>query len=294
MATAAAQVASQESCAIVECMRMTKGSAATKRAAAATCLFAAVACQPDVQPVNESNEVAEAEPAAPFPTAERPLDRSAVLTAAAKAGSAAALDEDDATEQRDLDGKMFEVRIRFGCAAGGPAAAAGSAKPGPFNVRFSDADRTLRLRATPDLTASNLAVATIAGEAIEHVEGFWMRRPWLLASGCPANSGKASASEASGLRVGIAEFSTSADARTDRRDGRPYEATKVLKWGALPSRQGYDLVLSGRLRKLTNGRVVSCRVVGPDVPPECIVSAHFDRVRVQTPDGKSTLGDWSR
>ena len=71
------------------------------------------------------------------------------------------------------------------------------------------------------------------------------------------------------------------------------DAVKVLEDGALPSRQGYDLVLSGRLKKLPDGRVIACRALGVEAPPECVISAQFDRVRIQTPDGKSTLGEWS-
>ena len=209
--------------------------------------------------------------------------------AAARAGSAAALGQNDLNEQRQLDGKTFEIRIRFGCAT----STAGTPKAGPFNVRFDTDDRTLRVRAAPDLTRETPQVAM---PGVEHVEGFWMRRPWLLTPGCPASASVPGTPDSPVLeqRVGIAQFSTSADARTGRRDDRPYEATKVLEEGALPSRQGYDLVLSGRLKRYPDGRVIICRILGAEVPPECVISAQFDRVRIQTPDGKSTLGDWSR
>lgn len=252
-------------------------------------MLALAACQPDAGPVaNEKEDLVEAS-APTLPMVEPPLDRSALLLAAAKAGSAAALGQSDLTEQRSLDGKTFEIRIRFGCAAVG----AGTSNAGPFNVRFDPADRTLRVRAAPDLTRDT---PPVAADGIEHVEGFWMRRPWLLTPGCPKGppaSGRAAAS-ISEQRVGIAQLSTAADARTARRDDRPYEATKVLEKGATPSKLGYDLVLSGRLRKYPDGRVIACRLLGAEVPPECVISAQFDRVRIQTPDGQATLGDWAR
>ena len=257
------------------------------------CLLGTAACQP-ADPgtdTNEQNVAEDAAPALPLPVAEKPLDRSALLIAAAKAGSATALGADDLADQRDLDGKTFEVKIRFGCVS--DADQADQKKTGPFNVRFDPKDRTLRVRAAPDLT---LDTPQVALEGVEHVEGFWMRRPWLLAPGCPRGS-PASDGDAPAKfeqRVGIAQLSTSADDRTVRRDGRPYEATKVLEEGALPSARGYDLVLSGRVKKLPDGRVIACRVSGIDAPPECVISAQFDRVRIQTPDGKTTLGDWRR
>jgi hypothetical protein len=262
------------------------------------CLIAVAGCQRRAEPsVNEQNDVVDEAPAPSLPSAERPLDRSALLFASTKAASAAVLGQDDLNAQRDLDGKTFEIRIRFGCSTAAVSTAATAApKPGPFNVRFDSVSRTLRVRAMPDLTRDNLHVAAIAGSGVEHVEGFWMRRPWLLTPGCPARtspSGEEPTSAASDQRVGIAQFSTAGDARTGRRDGRPYEATKVLEEGALPSRLGYDLVLSGRLKKLPDGRVIACLALGLEVPPECVISAQFDRVRIQTPDGKSTLGEWS-
>ena len=87
------------------------------------------------------------------------MNRSAVLQAVAKAASAAALGRDDAAEQRSLDGDRFEVRIRFGCAVAGGAAAPAK---GPFNVRFDEKERTLRLRATPDLDHADALCAPAA------------------------------------------------------------------------------------------------------------------------------------
>jgi hypothetical protein len=158
--------------------------------------------------------------------------------------------------------------------------------------------------------------AAIAGDAFEAAEGFWVPRPWLLQPGCPvvppptapaqpaeAGTAKNPPSEAAKAkvapqpvaqqRVGIAQFFSDTDSRTLRRDGRPYEATKVLEIGQAPSAQGYDLVLSGRLKRLPNGRVIRCRVERPDLPPQCIVSASFDRVWIERPDTKESLAEWN-
>lgn len=235
------------------------------------------------------------------------MDRAGLLAAVAKAQSAAALGQDDGTEQRRLDGRRFEVRIRFGC----PMRTQRDGQP--FTLRFSDEDRMLRVRAAPDLTLADPVVAELAGKAIEAVEGFWIPRPWLLADGCPVGRpppiqptgpkneaapeeiGTRDAPEGrTDLRVGIAQFFTAADARTARRDSRAYEATKELGENERPSPQGYNFILSGRLRQLSAGRVIPCRVVSPDLPPECVVSAVFDRVWVAAPGSKDVLAEWGR
>ena len=147
----------------------------------------------------------------------------------------------------------------------------------------------MRVRATPDLTRENAQAVVAAGA--DAVEGFWMRRPWLLATGCPSGHSPLSTQTASEQRVGIAQ-AFAVGQQDGRRNGQPYEAAKVLPAGAEPSRQGYDLVVSGKLRKLQDGRVIACRVMSADVPPECIVSAQFDRVRIETPDAKTVVADW--
>lgn len=253
------------------------------------------ACQPGQetkQPASEpANGVAER---SPLPLAEPPMDRAGLLDAVAVAASAAALGLGKPAPQQALDGRRFEVRIRFACAGPqGPAAAAG-----PFKLRFNQDDRTLRVRAEPDLTNDDAWIAALAGRPVEAVEGFWMYRPWLRADGCPVSSPDAPAAEAGprplpGQRVGIAQFFTDTDPRTARRDGRAFEATTLLEGDERPSAQGYNLVLSGRLRQLPGGRVIHCRATGRDSPPECVVSAQFDRVRIERPDSRQVLAEWA-
>ncbi len=283
-----------------------------------------VACRQQPENQTVENEVGNEVNSLPsLPIAEPPMNRSAMLLAVAKVASAVALGRDGVAEQRGLDGKRFEVRIRFGCVGpSGPASAAG-----PFNVRFDEEERTLRIRATPDLSQTDPRVAALGGEAVEAVEGFWMYRPWLFEAGCPAPppappapTEAASESErpttavatavepeeqprtaapptaappTAGQRVGIAHFFTKTDSRAGRRDSRAYEATKVLPEGRQPSRAGYDLVLSGRLATVSGGKVINCRIQGPNIPPECIVSTEFDRVRIETPGTKEVVAEWS-
>ena len=268
-------------------------------------------------------------PLPPLPVAEPPIGREALLLAAARAASAAALGRNDAARQRELDGKRFEARIRFGC----PASRSVTEQGGRFEVRFDEENRTLRLRAAPDLSLNDEVIAGLSSETVEAVEGFWIQRPWLLADGCPrvpqppqdarqaeapgrasdGEDGAASrpqererpgsrtaedvkqgpvAPSISDRRIGIARFFTDADSRTGRRDHRAYEATKVLKEGEQPSAEGYNLVLSGRLRAQPLGRVISCTMASIDAPPQCVVSAEFGRVWIEQPGSKQVVAEW--
>lgn len=251
----------------------------------------------------------ESKPALPLPIAEPPLGREQLILAVVKAASAAALGQNDTEQQRSLEGSRFEVRLRFGCSAF-KAFRPGS---GSFDVRFDQEERTLRISAAPDLTLKNAKIAEFSGPEVEAVEGFWLPHPWLLTEGCPpaalqpATDNQAtkadqradpSADAASSpvasptQQIGIAQFFTEVDSRTSRRERRPYAVTKVLADDEQPSLEGYNLVLSGRLRPI-QGKVINCRSNAPDRPPDCVVSAQFDRVFIERPDNKGVLGEWT-
>ena len=305
------RVAHSRWCAIGELMRK---MGQLKRTATIAFLSMAIGCQPE--PMNDevqNRSENTVSPLPPLPVVEPPLDRVTLLLAVAKASSAAALGRDDAADQRTLDGKTFEVRIRFGCQN---LSIELPAEAGPFGVRYDASDRTLRLRASPDVTMDDARVKKLADSSIEAVEGFWMRRPWLLTDGCPAvptssapktaepgknpspgqtdTSAEAISAPQTSQRVGLAQFYSEADPRTSRRGDRPYETTKVLSEKEQPSAAGYNLVLSGRLREFTTGRVILCRNESTNEPPECLVSVDFDRVWLEKPGSREVLAEWAR
>lgn len=245
-----------------------------------------------------------------LPVAVPPLDREALLIAVMRATTAAALGRDDAPAQRELEGKRFDLRIRFGC--DGPTDA-----QQPLGWRFDALTRTLRLSARPDVAGNDPLVAAVTGQdGIEEVEGFWIPRPWLLSAACPAVTPQpAPAGESrpdeeepedretapappgpamTDQRIAIAQFFTGDDARTGRQTGRAYEAVVVLNEGTAPSGQGYDLVLSGRLQSLPGGRVIGCAAAAGGQRPNCIISAHIDEARMERPDDGTVLARWGR
>jgi len=242
--------------------------------------------------------VSSASPDLTLPVAEPPLDREALLMAVAYASSDFAAGNDDTERQRQLDGRPFEVRLRFGC----PGDQAGARQ-----WSFDQQERVLRIRVEPQISGSTPLLATLGLDEFEAAEGFWVNRPWLLQPGCPAPrpaagpkaDAPASVANTAGEQersaalpmIGIAQFYTDEDSRTLRRETKAYEATIKLSGGEAPSSRGYDLVLSGRLTGLAGGRVISC-IGGEDVSPSCMISARIDHVSLNEPDG-GILAQWS-
>jgi len=263
-----------------------------KAAALAAACLAACGCQ---QPQSQQDEATNAANAArpqtvpeiPIPVPEPPLGREQLLVAAMHAASAYATGSDDMQAQRELAGKKFEFRVRFGCDETASAQE-------DFSWSFDPASGALKVRAAPTLSPKNAPVKAIAGDAFETVEGFWVPNPWLIAAACPrpqAPEPTPSDPVPDSQSLGIAQFFTSSGPRTLRRSGRAYEATKKLAQGDKPA-AGFDLVLSGRLVALPNGRVIACTPAGTGARPSCIVSVEFGKVWIERADTKEHLADW--
>jgi hypothetical protein len=265
---------------------------ALRQVALAAMIFssaALAACRADA-PADQGNAPQTANVAAPVaapklvPAPEPRLDREALLIAAVRARSAAASGSDDAAAQGELDGKRFEFRIRLGCSLGAEQAAG--------DAIYEEAKRRVELKAAPDLSLEQPIVAALAGEGVEAVEGFWVPRPWLLAPSC-AGADPAQAAAPEQPAVAIAQYFTQADARTGRRDGRPYEARQNVAEGEVPAAGSWDLVLTGRLRKVGD-RVIACRAEAAGQMPVCIVSAAFEEVSIVNVATGEVLAHWGR
>ena len=149
-------------------------------------LFAAGAALAGCQPAengNANDEIAADQPVANLPsvTPITPMDREALLLAVARAASARAIGMDDAAQQRELEGQSFEFAIRFGC--GG---AEKDLKSVTMGWSYEPQQKTLRVRATPTITAGDPVAAAIGGQEVEAIEGFWVPRPLMLVAACPA------------------------------------------------------------------------------------------------------------
>jgi len=221
------------------------------------------------------------------------MSREQLLVATLRAASAFAAGTDDTELQKSLANKDYEFRIRFGC--DGPDKAA---TDDPFGWTYDAKTRALKVRATPALSPKDAPVKALAGEAFENVEGFWLRRPWLLAPVCPKADEDTAADETTetpevpvSQSIGIAQFFTETGPRTMRRSGRPYEATKKLESDQPPS-GGFDLVLTGRLVALPDGRVIACTRSRAGERPACLISVEFGKVSIERADTHEQLAQW--
>jgi hypothetical protein len=270
-------------------------------------LLAAGACGQQQQPAPEpadNDETATKLPVIPKP--KPPLDRAALLDAVRQAASAAAAGARAPESLRDLDGKQFELRIRFGC--GGPSTELAKQ---PLGWSYDAAESRLRVRAQPTIGKDDPLVAAIAGDSFEAVEGFWIPRPWLLQATCPAQpkslatapepaNAEAAPAETtsepvearpSAPRIGIAQFFTPQDPRTRQRGGRAYEAVKTVLPAGVPT-QGFNLVLAGRLRALGDRGVIQCVARSASSPPECVISAEFLNAWIERPGSGEIVAEW--
>ncbi len=265
-------------------------------ATGAACLLTS-ACGRDESQSNTASKAANAVqrpvvPNVPIPAPEPPLDRERLLVAAMRAASDFAAGADDRERQKQLAGRKFEFRIRFGCgwASGGSAA--------PFSWSMNGTTGALKVRATQDLSPNDPPVEALAGQSFETVEGFWVRRPWLLGAVCPRTAEPASTEQAASgaepkleRNVGIAQFFTPTGPRTLRRSGRAYEATKRLEAGDRPV-EGFDLLLAGRLAPLPDGRVIACTASLAGDRPTCVISVEFGKVSIERADTREQLAQW--
>lgn len=246
-----------------------------------TALVAAVslgtACQrePEAPPPKQQAEP-QPKPAAPV-VRDDTLDREGVILAALHALTNASLGRDDAQAQRDLRGRKFSVRIRFGCP---------SITDPDRGWSYDPEKKVLRVKVRSTLTDAPLPKSDLLSSDYEGGVGFALGQPWLLSAGCPAAEFGALASGAPAIV--IAQLFTDADSRVQRPQ-RDYELTKPLDPNQQPG-DGLDLVLSGRLAELADHRPIHC-AAEPGVPA-CIVSATIDRVAIENPSSGAMLGEW--
>ena len=245
-------------------------------------------------PGNESNQLHQtpadvAEPAA-LPTVDPPLTRRDLIIAVMEASTALVTAADDTERQQLLSGRRFSFRIRL-C----------EGTPNHNHSTFDREKRVLRIAVAPDLDANDPVAAALGAGELEAVEGFWVPYPWLLEAACPPapSSREAEGQDAAPAEtpaqarstLALAQFFLPGADRSSRREGRPFSVTRRLDEGVTPG--PVDLVLQGRLTRLSGGKVINCIAPASMLAPQCIVSVRFDAVRLEQAETGVLLGEWS-
>lgn len=261
--------------------------------------------RPDPDPTPADVQPTTAPEPAPTVIASPPtLDRASFVGAIDTAASAFAAGT-PATGTDPLTGRAFDIRLPFACAGVLPASAVTtgrSAAPptgqeGVATARWGSEGRTIQLSLTPANWAESPLLATGAsGAAWEAVDGLWITRPWLRASGCPTITGdplQTAAAPASPQTAGLAVVFDTDGSRIGRRNGRAYNFV-VRGEGdaaAIAPQGGYRLRLAGRVVGFPNGRVIRCSAAGVDQRPVCVAAVRLDTVAFETPEGQ-VLSTW--
>lgn len=270
-------------------------------------------------------------PAANTPVAPPPLDRSALIEAARRAGSAWATGAP--APEAGLAGRSFRLSIPFGCE--GPAE--GETMPA-MGWRYDEAAETLRIRVAPQtFTDTPLLRAIVEDAEFETAEGFWVDRPWILSDACPARApaedvavaaeadaaeqraspkavsddaerggaggGEAGEGEAGAGAVeppapsprqslGIVELSAPGAPRARRRDGQAYQLVRRIAPDALAAERGFRLLVEGRIEAPAGQSALGCHAARRTLPPRCLIFARIARVAIENGTTGEMLGEW--
>lgn len=227
--------------------------------------------------INTQNTVEKKPIVLPLP--EPPMDREKLLLAALRAATAAALGNDDAEAQAKLEGGRFRFQTRFGCAGG--------AQPDLGTWEYDQDKSVLRVKVTPNLGPDYPLEQSYLNQGYESVWGILVARPWLLASGCPVQP-FAAAMPRQQPTIEIAQLFTKDDSRI-QRPAATYELVSQSAPEDVPTK-GLDLVISGRLSALADGRAIHCTATGG--APACLISVKIDKVSIENPVTGKQLGDW--
>jgi hypothetical protein len=223
---------------------------------------------------------AKPKPAPAIPLPEPKFEREQLILTALRAMSAAALGKDDSAAQKQLEGREFALRLRFGC----PGAASTKSR----SWSYDDKTQTLRAHFDADLSAEKVPSSDLLLKGYEGVVGFTVQRPLLLSAGCPTPQfATVTGAEPT---IAVAQLFTSQESRVQRPE-KSYDITKVIEDAEKPT-QGLDLVVAGRFHEMSDGRIIHC--AADDGPPVCIFSAKLDRVAIENPVSGTVLGEWSQ
>jgi hypothetical protein len=226
-----------------------------------------------------SNPSAAIAPVLPSVTA--PLDRAQLIGASEEVASALAAGQAYPQPAQALAGRQFRLVQPFGCL--------GPAQGDPIRYTLAADGQAMKLTAEPQIWTGAEGMAREGAPAVESVEGFWIRRPWIRQATCPR--GAAPAAGSSPETLGLAQLFEIDASRVSRRGKRRYEATVKLRPGQTPQQMGLRLVVEGRLVS-RDGGPIRCVAADSETRPVCLILAEFSRVAFEDGSG-NVLAEWT-
>lgn len=231
------------------------------------------------------------QPTAPIEVTKRTFGRADLIALASGAADAFAAGRPMPSDVLAADGRLFELRLPFGC--NGPATADSDATA---RWRYDEQAKALRVHVAPTEWVAADWLST-PSPAVEGIEGFWITRPWTSSEACPVDASHPPTGTQPvtlpGQTLAIAQIFTSEDTRQGRRDGTPFETVKKIAPDALDTSQGFQLRLRGRIARVPGGGPILCRQpAGPEQRPICLLAAALDDVAIINPATDDVLATW--
>ncbi len=213
-----------------------------------------------------------------IPLPDLALDRESLLVTMLTAAGSAMTGLDDEEAQKALNGRRFELRMRFGCPGADPAATR--------RWSFDQKSDALKVTVKPDLSIE--VPGADEDTKPTTLSGFSVPRPLLLANGCPLPEYRGIDP---GARINFALVQAAdPDAPRARALLASYDIVKKISPEAAPN-GGLDLFLSGRIEADTQGRTITCSPAGGQV--RCLARATFDRIAIEDPASSTLVAEWS-
>lgn len=216
-----------------------------------------------------------------------PIGRTGLIDAAADAADAYAMGRPPPDTNDILVGRRIDLRLPFGCFGPAPESAAAL-----LSWQYDAKTEALRVTAQPEIWTEQPWIKALA-PAAEAVEGFWIARPWLRSGNCPVSRPFTAPPFLALPRetLGVAELFQPGSSRVGHQIDRPYRAIVKMAPEDFPKKNGFFLVLKGRVATFPTGQPIACWSDSPVLQPICLVAADIDSVALETPDG-TRLGEW--
>ncbi|WP_037489616.1 hypothetical protein [Sphingobium indicum] len=236
---------------------------------------------------------------APTPTPSMPeqpsvLERADIIALADRAADAFSSGRPAPAEITGLAGRRFELVLPFGCE--GPTA---NKTDEALGWRYSADDQVLRVHIAATRWQLDQWGVTDPQTAARITEGFWVTRPWMSSTACPAHAVSPLASGTEPVSpieqtLAIAEMKPDLALNKKPRSSRTFDTVKRVRPDDLDLSKGFRIRLTGRIAELPGGQSIRCaQPVGTMRRPACIVAVSFEEMALENMSAARPLATWS-